>query len=61
MQIQKKIILGYDVMMMSPILYDTQHGVVINRAKFDACAYSSFRGVETDRHTGRIALYVLDL
>ena len=33
--------------------YDTQHGMVINRGKFDACAYSSFRGVKTDRQTGR--------
>ena len=40
--------------------YDIHHGVVINRAKFDACTYSSFRGVETDRHTDRIALYILD-
>ena len=27
------------------------HRVVINRAKFDACTYSSFRGVKTDRQT----------
>ena len=28
--------------------YDTHHGVVINRAKFGACIYSSFRGVKAD-------------
>ena len=26
---------------------------MINRAKFDACTYSSFRGVKADRHTDR--------
>ena len=35
-----------------------------NRAKFDACTSSSFRGVKTDtqthRQTDRIALYILD-
>ena len=31
--------------------YDNQHEVVINRAKFDACTYSSFRGVKTDTQT----------
>ena len=40
------------------------HSVVINRAKFDACTSSNFRGVKTDRHTftqtDRIALYILD-
>ena len=34
--------------------------MVINRAKFDVCAYSSFRGVKTDTQTDRIALYILD-
>ena len=29
--------------------YDTHHGVVTNRAKFDACTSSSFREVKTDR------------
>ena len=33
--------------------------MVINRAKFDACTSSSFRGVKTDRQTDRIALYIL--
>ena len=37
--------------------YVTHYGVVINRAKFDACTCSSFRGVKIDRHTDRIALY----
>ena len=43
--------------------YDTHHGVVINRAKFDACTSSSFTGVKTDTPTDRIALYrsILDL
>ena len=31
--------------------YDTHHEVVINRAEFDACTCSSFRGVKTDRQT----------
>ena len=35
--------------------YDTHHGVLINRAKFDACTTSSFKGVTTDRNP----LYVL--
>ena len=30
---------------------DTHHGVVINRAKFDACTYSSFRRAKTDTQT----------
>ena len=34
--------------------------MVINRAKFDACTYSSFRGVKTDRQRDRIALCILD-
>ena len=37
--------------------YDTHHGVMIIRAKFDACTYGSFRGVKTDTQTDRIALY----
>ena len=45
------------------------HGVVINRAKFDAGTSNSFRGVktdtqtdtQTDTRTDRIALYILDL
>ena len=45
--------------------YDTHHGVVINRVKFDACTCSSFRGVKTDtqthRQTDRIVLYILDM
>ena len=32
-------------------------GWLINRAKFDACSSSSFRGVETGTQTDRIALY----
>ena len=31
--------------------YNTHHGVVINRAKFDACTCSSLRGVKTDTQT----------
>ena len=30
---------------------DTRHRIVINRAKFDACISSSFRGGKTDRQT----------
>ena len=37
------------------------HGVVTNRAKFDACTSSSFREVKTDRHTDKIVLYNTDL
>ena len=40
--------------------YDTHHVVVFNRAKFDARTYSSLRGVKTDRHIDRIALYILN-
>ena len=40
--------------------YDTHHGVVTNRAKFDACTCSSFRGVKRNTQTDRIALYILD-
>ena len=35
------------------MIYDTRHGVVINRAKFDACTSSSLREVKEDRHTQR--------
>ena len=43
----------------------TFHGVVINRAKFDACTSSNSEELkQTDRHrdtqTDRIALYMLD-
>ena len=34
---------------------------MINRAKFDVSALSSFGGVKKDRHTNRIALYILDV
>ena len=30
---------------------DTHHWVVINRAMFDACTSSSFRGVKSDTQT----------
>ena len=33
---------------------------MVNRAKFDACASSSFRGIKIDRRTDRIALYSTD-
>ena len=60
MQILKKLFL----IMTSPwhhqYPYDTHHGVVINRAKFETCTHSSFRGVKTDTQTDRIALYTLD-
>ena len=36
--------------------YDTHVGVVINRAKFDACTSSSFRGGKTDKQN--CALYM---
>ena len=39
--------------------YDTNHGVVINRAKFDGCTCSTFRGYKTDTQTDRIALYTV--
>ena len=29
--------------------YDTHHGEVINRAKFDVCTCSSFKEVKTER------------
>ena len=35
--------------------------MAINRAKFDACTCSSFRGVKTDTQTDRIALYILEV
>ena len=35
--------------------------MVINRAKFDVCTSNSFRGVEKDTQTDRIALYILDM
>ena len=41
-------------------IYDTHHRVVSNRAKFDACTYSSFRGIKTDKLTDRTAFYILD-
>ena len=31
--------------------HDTHHGVVIDRAEFDACTFSNFKGVKTDRQT----------
>ena len=42
--------------------YDTRNGVVINRAKFDVCAPSTFGGDKTGRRTNRIAfeLRILD-
>ena len=57
----KKIIFDYDLMMTSSTPYDTHHGVVTNRAKFDASTSSTFIGVKTDRHTDRIALYSIDI
>ena len=53
----KKIIFNYNVTDASPTPFDTHHGVVINRAKFDACTSSSFRGVKTNTQTDKIALY----
>ena len=32
--------------------------MVINRAKFDVCISSSFRGVKTDSHTDRILRFI---
>ena len=46
MQILKKIIVDYDVIMSHEYPYDTHHGMIINRVKFDACISSSFRGVK---------------
>ena len=31
--------------------FSTHHGVVVNRAKFDACVSSTFRGVKIDTQT----------
>ena len=55
-----KIIFYFGVMVTSQTPYDTHPEEVINRAKFDISTSSSFGGVKTDRHTDRIALYVLD-
>ena len=44
---------GCDVIMTSRNPYDAHHGVVINRAKFDVCTFSSLRGVIADRQTNR--------
>ena len=46
--------------MTSRTPFDTHHGVVINRAKFDAFTFSSFRVVKTDTQTDRIALYSIE-
>ena len=51
MQILKTLFLVMTSSWRHEYLYDTYLGVVINRAKFDACTYSSFRGVKTDRQT----------
>ena len=41
--------------------YDTHHGGVINRAEFDVCTSSSFKGVKLDTQIDRIALYSIDV
>ena len=41
----------YDVIKRHKLLYDTHYGVVIYRDEVDACTFSSFRGVKTDRQT----------
>ena len=53
--------------MTSKLPYDTQHGMVINRSKFDVSTSSSFGEVKTYIHkyictvrTDRIALFILD-
>ena len=55
-----KNIFDYD----SPWRHESPHDIHskngINRAKFDIRTPSSFGGVKTNRHTERIALYVLD-
>ena len=68
----KTSIFEYDVIMTSRTPYDTHHGAVINRDKFDACTSSSFKGVKTERHacmhththihtqTDRIALHSIE-
>ena len=64
MQILKKLFLVMTSSLHHKYPYDTDHGVVINRGNFDACIFSSFRGVNADRQThrqtDRIALYLLD-
>ena len=45
-----KIVFNYDVILTSQHSYDTQDGMVINRAKFDSSPYSSFGGVKTNTH-----------
>ena len=51
MQILKKLFLSMTSSRRHQYPYDTHHGVVINRTKFEDCIYSSFRGVETDTQT----------
>ena len=48
MQILKKIFLVMTSSCRHEHLYDTHHGVAINRAKFGAYTSNSFKGVETD-------------
>ena len=59
--ISKKLFLVMTSSLRHKHPHDAHHGVVINRAKFGACTYSSFRGVKTDTQTDRIALYILDI
>ena len=47
----KKNSFDYDVIVTSRIPYDAHHVVKINRAKFDVCRPSSFRGVKTNTQT----------
>ena len=56
MQILKKLFLIKMSSQSHKHSYDTHHGVVINRAKFDAFICSSFRGVKTDRQN--LALHI---
>ena len=46
MQIMKKLFLILTLSWRHEYPYDTHHGVVINRATFDAYTNSSFRGVK---------------
>ena len=41
-----KLHFDYDVVMTSPISYDTYPEVMINRAQFDVCTFSSFGEVK---------------
>ena len=60
MQLLKKITFVMTSSWRHEDSYDTQHGVVINLGKFDACTSSSFRGVKAHEQTDRIMLYSID-